>query len=117
MKDDIDIFKGPTKPKESVKKEKKALTLKNAHILFSGRQKVLNVFETGIFPKGKQGKGLKSILDCVAKASDSKHLKILTPKQILQRSLIVLAQVKAGNTAVNWINKIRQIIYSFYRAK
>ena len=113
MKDDIDIFKGPTKPKESVKKEKKALT----HILFSGRQKVLNVFETGIFPKGKQGKGLKSILDCVAKVSDSKHLKILTPKQILQRSLIVLAQVKAGNTAVNWINKIRQIIYSFYRAK
>ena len=104
MKDDIDIFKGPTKPKGSVKKEKKALTLKNTHILFNGRQKVLNAkkfFETGIFPNGKQGKGLKSILDCVAKVSDSKHLKILTPKQILQRSLIVLAQVKAGNTAVN----------------
>ena len=30
---------------------------------------------------------------------------------------IALAQVKAGNTSANLLNKIRQIIYSSYRAK
>ena len=52
------------------------------------------------------------MLAYIAKVSDHKHLKILTPKQMLQRLPITLAQVKAGNTA-----EIRQIIYSLYRAK
>ena len=39
-------------------------------------------------------------------------LKILTPKQMLQRLPITLAQVKAGNTSENLLNEIRQIIYS-----
>ena len=30
---------------------------------------------------------------------------------------IALAQVKAGNTPENLLNKIRQVIYSLYRAK
>ena len=44
-------------------------------------------------------------------------LKILTPKQMLQRLPIALAQVKAGNTSENLLNEIRQIIYSLYWAK
>ena len=44
-------------------------------------------------------------------------LKILTPKQMLQRLPIALAQVKAGNTSENLLNEIRQIIYSLYREK
>ena len=44
-------------------------------------------------------------------------LKILTPKQILQRLPIALAQVQAGNTSENLLNEIRQIIYSLYGAK
>ena len=36
---------------------------------------------------------------------------------MLQRLPIALAQVKAGNTSENLLNKIRQIIYSLYRAK
>ena len=36
---------------------------------------------------------------------------------MLQRLPIVLAQVKAGNTPENLLNKIRQIIYSLYRVK
>ena len=43
-------------------------------------------------------------------------LKILTPQHMLQRLPIGLAQVKAGNTSEK-LNKIRQIIYSLYRAK
>ena len=44
-------------------------------------------------------------------------LKILTPKQMIQRLKIALAQVKAGNTSENLTNEIRQIIYSLYQAK
>ena len=44
-------------------------------------------------------------------------LKILTPKQMLQRLPIALAKVKAGNTSENLRNEIRQIIYSLYREK
>ena len=36
---------------------------------------------------------------------------------MLQRLTIALAQVKTGNTSENLLNKIRQIIYSLYRAK
>ena len=43
-----------------------------------------------------------------------KGLKILTPKQMLQRLPIALAQVKAGNTSENLLHEIRQIIYSLY---
>ena len=35
-------------------------------------------------------------------------LKILTPKQMLQRLPVVLAQVKAGNVSANSLNEIRQ---------
>ena len=50
-------------------------------------------------------------------AKHGKKLKILTPKQMLQRLPIVLEQVKAGNTSANLLNKIREITYSFYQAK
>ena len=46
-----------------------------------------------------------------------KGLKILTPKQMLQRLPIALAQVKAGNNSQNLLNEIRQIIYSLYQSK
>ena len=45
---------------------------------------------------------------------NTEGLKILTPKQMLQRLPIALAQVKAVNTFENLLNEIRQIIYSLY---
>ena len=44
-------------------------------------------------------------------------LKILTPKQMLQRLPIALAQVKAGNNSKNLLNEIPQIVYSLYQSK
>ena len=44
-------------------------------------------------------------------------LKIFTPKQMLQRLPIALAQVKAGNFSQNLLNEIRKIIYSLYQSK
>ena len=63
---------------------------------------ILNAFRSGIF---------------LIKQTKGKGLKILTPKQKLQRLPIALAQVKVGNTSENVLNKIRQIIYSLYQAK
>ena len=44
-------------------------------------------------------------------------LKILTPKQMLQRLPIALAQVKAGNNSENLLNEIKRIVCSLYQLK
>ena len=48
---------------------------------------------------------------------DHSKLKILAPKQMLQRLPIALAQVKAGNNSESLLNEIRQIVYSLYQSK
>ena len=81
---------------------KKPDTYESAYALHEGRELTLNAFKSEIFPlKSSQGKGLK----------------ILTPKQMLQRLSIALAQVKVGNTSENVLNEIRQIICSVYQEK
>ena len=59
---------------------------------------------------------------CIAKVSgrkvfDHTQLKTLTPKQMLQRLPISLAQVKAGNNSKSLLNEIKQIVHSLYRSK
>ena len=49
--------------------------------------------------------------------NEGKGLRILTPKQMLQRLPIALTQVKAGNNSENLLNEIRQIVYSLYQSK
>ena len=51
------------------------------------------------------------------KVKHKKGLKILTPKQMLQRLSIAIAQLKAGNASANSINGIRKIIYSLHSIK
>ena len=53
------------------------------------------------------------------KHSETKEtgLKILTPKQMLQRLPIAFAQVKADNSSESLLNEIRQIVYSLYQSK
>ena len=43
--------------------------------------------------------------------------RILTPKQILQRLPISLAQIKAGNNSQSLLNEMRQIVYPLYQSK
>ena len=45
------------------------------------------------------------------------RLKILLPKQMLQRLPMALVQVKAGNNSKILLNEIRQIVYSFGSVK
>ena len=49
--------------------------------------------------------------------TERRGLKILTPKQMLQRLPIALAHVKTGNNSENLLNGIRQIVYSLYQSK
>ena len=51
------------------------------------------------------------------KATKGTGIKILTPKQMLQKLPIALAQVKAGNNSESLLNEIRQIVYSLYQSK
>ena len=48
------------------------------------------------------------------KATKGTGLKILTPKQMLQRLPIAIAQVKASNNSESLLNEIKQIVYSLY---
>ena len=60
------------------------------------------------------------ILGAKKKAAEEQSetgLKILTPKEILQRLPIPLAQIKAGNNSEILLNEIRQIVYSLYQSK
>ena len=41
-------------------------------------------------------------------------IKILKPKQMLQRIPIALAQIQTSNTLENLPNEIKQIVYSLY---
>ena len=61
------------------------------------------------------------ILDSGYKSKQNKTketgLKILRPKQMLQRFPIALAQVKANNDSERLLNEIRQIVCSLYQSK
>ena len=59
----------------------------------------------------------KIISEAKYKTKYEEGLKILTPKQMLQRLPIVLAQVKAGNNSENLLKEIRQIVCSLYQSK
>ena len=84
-------------------------TLSTLNNFYDAREMVLNGFKSKIFLTKSTGTGLFN--------TDNSKLKILTPKQMLQRLPIALAQVKAGNNSENLLNEIRQIIYSLYQSK
>ena len=102
-------FRKNTKPRSQEKKREKEIVLQNLHNFFEGREKILDGFESKIFSIKSKGSGILN--------PDHSKLKILTPKQMLQRLPIALAQVKAGNNSESLLNEIRQIVYSLYQSK
>ena len=121
-------FNNKSKPKTKEGKDKKRNTFGSVNAFYGSRGLTLNDFRSEIFrTKAKQGKGRPRMLASrpshlspvalIAKISDHSNLKILIPKQIIQRLPIALALVKAGNTSGNLLSEIKQIIYSLYRIK
>ena len=70
--------------------------------MYEGRELTLNAFKARTFS---------------IKATKGERVKILTPKEMLQRLPIALAQVKGDNTSENLLNETRQVVYSLYQAK
>ena len=109
LTDEINEFTKKTRLKSDKKKRKREIVKENLYNFFEAREMVLNVFESKIFLTKSTGTGILNI--------DNSKLKILTPKQMLQRLSIALPQVKAGNNSKNLLNEIGQIIYSLHQAK
>ena len=83
--------------------------INNLEKFYNSREEVINFFRDYI--------EMLSDAKYDAKQNETKGtgLKILTPKQMLQRLPIALAQVKAGNKSESLLNEIRQIFYSLYQ--
>ena len=60
---------------------------------------------------------VKKILDATEIKQQGQGLNILTPKQMIIKLPVLLAQLKFGNNSEKLINEIRQIVYSLYRSK
>ena len=97
-------FQRKTRPQNSESQKVKEDVLNSAMALLKGREMIFKTFESGIFLKSKELK-------------KRTELKILTPKRILQRLPIALAQIKVGNNSERLLNEIRQIVYSLYQSK
>ena len=93
------------------KSEKQLYTIRNVKNLYNSRQKIINLLND--YSKIRS----EAIYKTKHYEKEGKGLKILTPKQILQRLPIALAQVKAGNNSENLLNEIRQIVYSLYQSE
>ena len=55
--------------------------------------------------------------DAKQNETKGKLLKIFSPKQMLQRLTIALAQVKACNNSESLLNEIRKVVYYLYQSK
>ena len=83
------------------------MSIKNTKTIYESREKFIKLFNDYS----------KIVSEAKYKTIYGEGLKILTPKQMLQRLPIAIAKLKAFNTSKNLLNEIRQIIYSLYRAE
>ena len=81
LKNIVEFYNKPRLRTKESKDEKN--TYESVYALCEGRELTLNAFKSGIFP---------------TKAAKGEGIKILTPKQMLQKLPIALAKIKAGNT-------------------
>ena len=95
-------FNNKTRPKIKDDEKNKKNVLNSAENFYYGRELVINLFKSRLFP---------------LKSETGTEFKILTPKQMRERLPIALAQVKAGNNSEKLLNEIRQILYSLYQSK
>ena len=93
--------------------------------LLRENQMLINATRKGIFPvrniddddPEKAMSGTPTTLSIVLgispkRSTQGKKIKILSPKQVLQRLPIAIAQVQARNTSANLLNKISHFFYS-----
>ena len=99
-----EIKKGSKKSKEQKN------TIYNIEMLYRASKEAIKFFDD-------YSSTVSEVKNKAKNNTSGKGLKILTPKQMLQRLPIALAQVKAGNNSENLLNEIRQIVCSLYQSK
>ena len=92
-------------PKDKLQEQKNIIN--NIKNLYNSREEVVQMFNDYA----------KNISRNIYDSKQGTALKILNPKQMLQRLPIALAQTKAGNNSESLLNEIRQIVYSLYQSK
>ena len=102
-KDLVRIKQGDLKDKSP--KQKK--TINNIKNLYNSREKVVQMFNDYA----------KNMSKSIYESKQVTRLTILTPKRMLQRLPIALAQRKVGNNSKSLLNEIRQMVYSLYQSK
>ena len=88
--------------------EQQQNSIDNIENLYNSRQEVVKMFNDYVRNMSR------NIYDSKQEGTE---LKILTPKQMLQRLPIALAQIKASNNSQSLLNEIRQIVYALYQSK
>ena len=73
------------------------ITIENIKNLDKSREKIIKLYNDYA----------KTIFEAKHKAKYGKGLKIFTPRGMLQRSAIVLTQIKLGNNLENLLNEIK----------
>ena len=99
-----EITSGNPKPKSS----DQLGAIENINNFCDSRQKIINLLNDNARTRSETIHKTKQ---------DGARLKILTPKQMLQRLPIALAQVKAVSNWESLLNEVRQIVYSLYQSK
>ena len=92
-------------PKDKSQEQKR--TINNIKNLYNSREGVIQVFNDFV----------KNMSRNIYDSKQGTGLKILTPKHMLQRLPIALAQTKAGNNSRSLLNEIRHVVYSLYQSK
>ena len=90
------------------KKKAKRNTIESIKALYESRRMILSAFKNWFISVQSTKKiGNPDVSTDVTKVSDCLSLKILTPKEMLQRLLIALAQIKTGK------NKYHYVLYIY----
>ena len=89
-------------PKDKSPEQKK--TIDNINNLYNSRKEVVRMF----------GGCAKNIYRNIYNLKQGTGLKILSPKQMIQRLPLLLSEISAGSSSDSLLNEIRQIVYSLY---
>ena len=93
------------------KTDKQKEVINNLENFYNSREEVINFFRDYIEMLSD------AKYDAKQNETEGTGLKISTPNQMLQRLLVALAQIKAGNNSESLLNEIMQIVYSLYQSK
>ena len=111
-------FKSKIKPHNLEKKQNKIYIFKKLFFFtFYFRERFLDAFQSKIFPIKIEGSDFSDLAHVAKvfhhaqdKVSDHLNLKILIPKQMLQRLPVALEEVKACNLSENLLNEIKHFM-------